>query len=116
MTGTCRYCGQIVMVDGPEDMSEAERNNFAVEQCSCDGAKKERERERRIWAAYAYIDAAFEDEKARDLMKAAIQAITTEAVDGCQVQIGQRNYKIDIDTAGMPRIKRTYKEQSEETF
>lgn len=116
MTGTCKYCGQIVLIDSQEDMSEAERNYYAVEQCSCDGAKKEREREQRILAANAYIDEAFEDEKAQDLMKAAIWAITNDAVDCCQVQIGQRNYKIDIDTAGMLRIKRTYKEQSEETF
>lgn len=36
--GFCKYCGQAYMVDSDQDTTEAELNELATAQCTCEGA------------------------------------------------------------------------------
>ena len=59
MKGTCRYCGQMRIVNADIDSTEEELNELAVDDCDCEGAKIFRKRRNDADIAKATIDSLF---------------------------------------------------------
>lgn len=44
-TGVCKYCGSIRIVNGAADMTQSELDTIASQECDCEMAKHERNKE-----------------------------------------------------------------------
>lgn len=76
--GTCKFCGQIVMLQVGEDrqLTQGDLDNIASQECDCDGAAAEREIIAAEMAARNNINRIYKD----DICRAAA-GIMLNAVD-----------------------------------
>lgn len=58
-TGSCRFCGQSVIVEGGADMTEPQIEEAATMKCGCDEAKNYQQAATRIETAKQRIDELF---------------------------------------------------------
>ena len=54
-TGVCKYCGSIRIVNGAADMTQTELDAIASEECDCEQAKYERNKEQQKNIAIANL-------------------------------------------------------------
>lgn len=54
-TGACKYCGSIRIVNAAADMTQTELDTIATEECDCEMAKNERNKEEQKEIATANI-------------------------------------------------------------
>lgn len=115
--GTCLYCGQSMLFEGVHATQE-ELNVMATQQCNCEEAKiarkkkqdaedKERERLRRIDAAFANADNLFEEmPEARDLVKKAIPALVDFALKKVTISDGEVTASVWRDANGKVTVEK----------
>lgn len=60
--GVCCYCGQIRMVDVPENFSQDSIDRCAASECTCDAAQRVRRINAKKDQAYFLIDETFNDD------------------------------------------------------
>ena len=117
MTGICKYCGQIGMIELPEGSTVDEANEEATRQCNCPEAIAEGGKVLKMEAAKEWASNIFADNKNQlAVIESSITATFNGDMDFVNVKIGKKTHKIDRDSDGMIRIRSTYKESNEETF
>ncbi len=115
--GFCKYCGQIVMVEAPEELPPEELNELASQQCNCDEAKRQQRRIARMGAAAIWAENYFSRESGQlQAVCCAIKAVFEYAFDNITIKSGKKTYKIDMDKDGMIRIRTKYTDNEIETF
>ncbi len=126
LTGTCKYCGQIQVVERQEVEEimlhcgvdeEAACFIAASRGCDCGEAHIHRKREEKLKAAGAWIDNMFKDrEDVANVMITATKAVVEHEVTKVKVTIGKHDYSVDLDKDDCLRIKTKYTNKDEETF
>ncbi len=128
MTGVCKYCGQIGMVNEmdlkeyahafDEDMTPEDKADYiATRKCKCVQAESERRRETKVEAAGAWIENYFQERpEAADTMKKIVDAICRGVFGRISVKEGKRNYTVDLDSDECIRIRTKFTDTNEETF
>lgn len=115
--GFCKYCKQAVLIQAPDDATQEELNEIATKECSCKEADYQRKREMKVDAASAYIENLFHDkEQLCEGMKLTVRAIFDGQAGAASYKVGKYTYKIDIDNDDCIRIKKTFRDEEEETF
>ena len=116
--GFCKYCKQAVMIQAPEDATQEQLNKIASKECSCKEADYQRKRELQLGASKEYIHNLFYDNNPLlcKAMYEAVEAIFSRKCGSAAFKTGKTTYKIDLDGDGKIRIKKTFKDEDEETF
>lgn len=123
MTGTCKYCGQTMMVAGIDDEEYA--NQIATEQCKCQEGREYRNVEQMKAEAKANaeamfkIDLPFPDEKAEmknlallDLMDKIIDNLAAGTIKEVSLKLDERITAImRVKGSDAITIKKKYKEE-----
>lgn len=117
-SGFCRYCKQSRIVMAPENATQEELSELATKECNCKEAEYQRKRDMQFKAAEAWAKNTFEDnEHRRNAVIFAIKAVfERRSVESAAFKIGKYTYKIDMDGDDCIRIKKTFKDEDEETF
>lgn len=116
--GFCKYCKQAVMIHAPEDATQEELNEIASKECSCKEAEYQRKRDMQLDAASQYLRNLFLDKNPL-LLKAMYETVTaifSRKLSKATFNVGKTTYKIDLDGDDCIRIKKTFKDEDEETF
>ena len=141
VTGTCKYCGQHMMIylpEGwePDEKTQEEYDALATEQCECEGAQSEAERARQKEEAISrmveYYDALTAElnvntqEGAREferlsrqqaLMVSIISMITDRCIAAASIQMtGAEVFSVSVKSKGQLCIRRIYKGMEEWIF
>lgn len=124
-TGTCRFCQQRRIVD-EDDLLRAVQEGIepekaadfvASQQCDCDDAQRERERQSRLEAAGMWAQNTFSKENGTlQAALCSIQCAFNGSVDYVTMKIGKKTHRFDTDSDGMIRIRTTFRDSNEETF
>lgn len=117
--GTCKFCKNLRMIETEEDLTQAELDRIATEECDCPDALVERNRRIKIEAAREYINNEFdkaEQQDVRGVFRNAVDAVIYRRIEAVSVKMAKHTYKVDRDSDGDIRIQRTFKETLEETF
>lgn len=124
MTGTCKYCGQTMMVVGIDDEETA--NRIATEQCKCPEGMDYRnieqmkdEAKANAEALFKIDDLPFPDEKAEmknlallDLMDKIIDNLAAGTVKKVSLKLDERTTATMVITKSDGiTIKKNYKEE-----
>lgn len=123
MTGTCKYCGQTMMVAGIDDEEYA--NQIATEQCKCPEGMEYRNIEQMKTEAKANaealfkIDLPFPDEKAEmknlallDLMDKIIDNLAAGTIKKVSLRLDERTTAtMSVKGSDAITIKKNYKEE-----
>lgn len=116
---TCPFCGQGVLVENSEKVHPDDLIEYARQSCSCPGAVAYRKKQNTISNSLIYIGNLFSGEKSSftiNSFRSAVVAVVEHAVDSVAIKKGKENYVIDLDGDGCLRIKKTFKDVSEENF
>lgn len=116
--GFCKYCNQAVLIQAPENATQEELNDIASKECNCKEAEYQRKREMQLGAARQYLKNLFFDTNPlayKGFMETVI-AIFSRKIASASFKVGKYTYKIDMDSDQCIRIKKTFKEEDEETF
>lgn len=73
--GTCRYCGQYVLVRVNEDATQEEINEAATIECGCSESKKDKEKQEEIRKCKTTIKEIFGDTRVAELLTEAADDI-----------------------------------------
>jgi len=105
-TGTCRYCGQSVLVsNAPVGASEHDLDMLATDQCMCPEAQSERRKKERKEKIEKFINKHFDPELI-DLINAVILMIEQSGLVEFTCKLpDERNVKIWLDNDAYLRIK-----------
>lgn len=113
----CPKCEQLIMVNAPDDADENTLQEIALQTCTCDGAKMNREIDASFKTAKEWAEKTFNDSKeARETVLATLDAIKARSIDKITIKQNKRNYTIDLSKDGMIRIKSKYTEQIQREF
>ena len=92
-TGTCKYCGQSAMVKVPADWDQEQINDHVSENvCMCEEGAEPRYIKKTTEAAQDGLDILFakeENDKAKDLLKAAIPLLIDADIDSIGITLGE---------------------------
>lgn len=85
----CRFCGQSIIVDGGEEMSPQQLEEYATMKCGCDGAVKYQENGTRRHLAKERIRELFGDGAEEEFQQPqTVRGILADAVDAvCNEEI-----------------------------
>lgn len=140
-TGTCKHCGQQMIIHlpdewDPEDKTQDEYDQLATEQCECSQAMKEADNAKKKAAAIKrmteYYDNLIAGIKGQDpeaakerqhleqrltFMIGAIEAVTDDVISAAGIQISKAEVlSIGYKANGDLQIKRVYKGSEEWIF
>lgn len=73
--GTCRHCGQYVLVRVNEDATQEEINEAATLECGCSESKKDKEKQEKIRKCKSTIKEIFGDTRVAELLTEAADDI-----------------------------------------
>lgn len=73
--GTCRHCGQYVLVSVSEDATQEEINEAATLECGCSKSKKDKEKQDGIRKCKTTIEEIFGDTRVAQLLTEAADDI-----------------------------------------
>lgn len=115
----CKFCGQAIMVDVPENATRAEREHIGTMECGCEAARNYQKRQERAEKAKIEIDVMLSkaDEDSGigavptaviELLKTAVDLIADDQIHKIDVGLCLGG-KIDIKsgTGGKISIKRS---------
>lgn len=91
VTGTCRYCGQAIMLDEAiGGVPEEERDAYATEKCNCAQAAEMRRRKKKIDKALKNIEELFGKERPEmeKILACAIQYVEADRIAKVTVDNG----------------------------
>ena len=95
--GTCKHCGQYVLVRVNEDATEEEINEAATLECGCSESKKDKEKQEEIGKCKSTIKEIFGDTRVAELL--------TEAADDIREgTIMQMTLKLTKSTTAKVRV------------
>ena len=115
--GECKYCRSMRIVNSEEELSQEELDRIASEECDCAGAKLARKKEESRRFAYEYADGLFESKpEARELMRAAITAVSEGTVNKATIKVGKNTYTITINSDSEIKIQKVYKDEDIQEF
>lgn len=116
-TGVCKYCGQVHTVTVVGDTPDV-LNRAATEICTCEGAQKEKRRNRRDLVVKGFLNNNFEYEEdsqfvreaidAVELWDGGIKAVTIEMDDGWKHQI-KLNSDLELIITSKHTVKKDLK-------
>ena len=107
-TGKCRYCNQITYLE--KQMSEAEAEETATQQCNCLEGKDYRRRVVRIKKTNDNIDLAFMENfpQTAELLRAAVSAIMDGKIIKMSVDTGMGiKGSISMTSKGSLKVEKT---------
>ena len=104
--GVCMYCGQIGMIEGPDDMSQEEIDNKVTLKCTCQPALAKAYAEKFKQDANSYIDMMIEKEGVNRVMKAAAELIAEHQAEQMTITHGGMKYSIKRGKTG-PKVEVT---------
>lgn len=113
--GTCLFCGQSIIVDGGEEITEQQLREYATMKCSCDAAQKYQENVMRRDLAKERIGELFgegaeeefqQPENVRGLLLDAVDAVCNEDIKSVTVTI-RKGLKCKIAWTATDKLKVT---------
>lgn len=115
--GTCKYCGQSRIIQTIGEITQARADEIASEQCDCEGAKVEQNRERKIkradeWAENRFINTP----EVITLFKQAFRSVANHEVEQITIKDDSWTHVIKIDSDGYLNIKSSKKVEEEVDF
>lgn len=119
MTGTCKYCGQQVLVETRpgEKWTQAELDEEAEKTCSCEEARRQRRMSEQLAQVREYAEEEFGGQKERtELMLDAIDAVNRFRVDRVDIAISNAKYSVKYNEKRGTIVKKTVKMEREDTF
>lgn len=116
--GTCKYCGQTRLVQTVGDITQAKADEIASEQCDCQGAKVEQNRQRKIKKANEWAEQRFENTpEVISLFKESIRSITNREVEKVSIKDNHSwTHVVQLDSDGYLNIKSSKKVEEEVDF
>lgn len=116
--GTCKYCGQSRIVQTVGEITQAKADEIASEQCDCQGAKVEQNRQRKIKKANEWAQQRFENTpEVISLFKEAIRSITNNEVEKVSIKDTHSwTHVVQLDSDGYLNIKSSKKVEEEVDF
>lgn len=114
-TGTCRFCGQVVVVDVPMHAGPDEIDEMASRMCNCDSAQAYEESIQRIQRAQSKVDTLYGvrathpvSQSAVGLMYAIIETVEKGSIKAVSMNIdGSTKCKITKTGKGTIKVERT---------
>lgn len=105
MSGECRYCGEFRLVQAAD---EEEANRMASEQCTCEGATKERDRRNTLMRLRAAMQEP-EEKSGFPPLSEGIQGMVEELadlliayrIDAANIDTGDRQIKMKMADGGL---------------
>ena len=119
-TGTCKYCGQMKVVQLSEDKvyTQEEIDNIAVSECDCDIAKLLRKRTMAFGNLQGMLDERMPDsaldEKEKNIKELILKAgklMSETFINGVSINAGKENYSLALS----PKLTFKLKIKSTET-
>lgn len=115
--GECKYCHGMRIVNVEEDLPQEELDRIASEECDCTGAKFARKKEESKRFAFEYVEGVFESNpEALALMRAAIIAVSEDAIKRASMKVGKNTYTVSVNNDGEIRIQNVYKDEDVQEF
>lgn len=108
--GACEFCGQIIMIEGPEDMTPEEIDREATLHCECKPALIRQNEKKFKDTAYSYIDMMVKKEGINAVLKAAADLIATHEANQMTITHGGMKYSIKRSKTG-PKVEVTTTEK-----
>ncbi len=103
--GKCKYCGNPRIVEGADGSeSQAIRDEWATEQCDCNGAETARKRAADRKTAEAYIDDLVDKPDVAAELKKFIPLLQECKIDGVTVKVNEKT-KITLATKTSGALK-----------
>lgn len=116
-TGTCKYCGNLRIIQTVGDISQAEADEIASKECDCDEAKKMRKRESKIKKANDWADGYFEtNPNIVPLFKEAFRSVANHETEKIAIKEGEWTHNIYLDSDGYLCRKSSKKVEEEDSF
>ena len=120
--GGCRFCGQIIAIEVPEECTEGVADELATEECICDEASSYRIRKKRKDRANKAIEEQFGDnskhpikEDLKEFLKTAADMIVEYRINSVTVDIGLGiKAKIGSTAKGNIKVEKTITEKKTE--
>lgn len=105
MSGECRYCGEFRLVQAAD---EEEANRMASEQCTCEGATKERDRRNTLMRLRAAMQEPEEKSgfprlagEIQNMVKEIAELILDHRIDTASIDTGDRQIKMKMADGGL---------------
>lgn len=116
--GTCKYCGQSRIIQTVGEITQAKADEIASEQCDCQGAKVEQNRQRKIKKANEWAEQRFENTpEVISLFKESIRSITNREVEKVSIKDNHSwTHVVQLDSDGYLNIKSSKKVEEEVDF
>lgn len=102
--GMCKFCGQYKAIETCGGMSDDRLNEIATEECTCEEAKKEQAKGQTIEKAYDNIHKLLGEDKAGDILLAAVIPVYEGDVDSVTVNLGDGT-RVSIQTTNNRKVK-----------
>lgn len=140
-TGVCRHCGQNMLIHlpddwDPEDKTQEEYDQLATEQCECDQAQNELQKNKQKMNAIARMAEFYDNlisvittntpeaikeiqmlERQQALMISIIETVTDDVIGSAVIQIRPcEAFSVSYKAKGDLQIKRTFKGLEEWIF
>lgn len=104
--GSCKYCGQIIMVQVPEEADQTDIDEEATMRCECRPALIYQKHKEFKEKAEIAIDTLIEDEHVNKAMKTMAAYVADRYVDSVSMASGERKYTISVGKGG-PKVSVT---------
>lgn len=117
--GTCQYCGQSRIVETVGEVSQAERDAMATDQCFCPEAKEARRKAEREKKKTKYLEEKFKGSPAKEFMAHCIEAVDKwdSGIEYVQVKLDNGwTHKVYLNKDSDLKIKITKKNEEETTI
>ena len=117
ITETCKHCGQTRLIQTVGEISQARADEIASEQCDCQGAKVEQNRQRKIKKANEWAEQRFENTpEVISLFKEVFRSVTNNEVEKVSIKDNSWTHVIQLDSDGYLNIKSSKKVEEEVDF
>ena len=112
--GTCRQCGQYVLVRVNEDATQEEINEAATLECGCSESKKDKEKQEEIRKCKSTIKEMFGDTRVAELLTEAADDIREGTMMQMTLKLTKRTTaKVWVNADGEISVeKKTVKKES----
>ena len=116
-TGVCKHCGQTRIIKTVGEITQAKADETATSECDCDGAKVEREREKKIQKAEEWIRGRFEKKPyIQPVFFCAVKSVTNHETKEISIKEGEWTHKISLNSEGFIIIKSSKSVNEEVSF
>lgn len=115
LIGYCRYCkNSRIVTNPPEDPSEETLNDYASEQCDCEGARLERKKKADSQTLSEYIDNLADKPEIAKALKNFIRPLQDHKAQAVSVKVDDKTkFTLKVNQDGELSIQRTDTMQTE---